>query len=210
MIRLPRTCPSRPLLGLLLAPLLAGSCGRGVPPEASAIRIAVPYDVGTLDPHARDTLSNLAIGSHFYEALVTTDRDMTIRPCLARSWENPDSSTWIFHLRPSVRFHSGRPFGAVDVVYSIRRLLGDDQLEIAGYVVYLTEVSAVDALTVRIRTSRPPGVFLNKLRFVSIVPEGSTSGELAGKWAAASFFKPFTLFRAAEYSSKGDSSDISI
>lgn len=163
----------------LPALLLLSSCDRGPAPETRTIRIAVPYDVGTLDPHARDTLSNLAVLSHLYEPLVSTDRDMTIRPCLTRSWENPDDSTWIFHLRPSIRFHSGRPLRAADVVFSIQRLLGDSRLEIAGYVLYLTEVTALDPLTVRIRTARPPSVFLGKLRFVSIVPEGSNSADLA-------------------------------
>lgn len=167
------------LMGLLLVSQWTASCDRASPPETHAIRIAVPYDVSTLDPHARDTLSNLAIDSHFYEALVTADPDMNVRPGLAASWESPDNSTWIFRLRPSVRFHSGRPLRSADVVYSIDRLLGDSRLEVAGYVLYLTEVSAVDPLTVRIRTTRPPGVFLSKLRFVSVVPEGSTSGELA-------------------------------
>jgi len=40
-------------------------------------------------------------------------------------------------------------------------------------------VSALDPLTVRIRTRRPPGVFLSKLRFVAIVPEGATAETMA-------------------------------
>src|SRR5262245_31893696 len=109
-------------LGLCLA---AGiSCARPAHPTA-AVRIAVPYDVSTLDPHARDTLSSVAITSHFYEPLVTTDGDLRIRPCLARVWENPDDATWVFRLQPGARFHSGKPARAADVVYSFKRLLAD-------------------------------------------------------------------------------------
>lgn len=160
--------------------LADAACGRREASQDQPVRISVPYDVATLDPHARDTLSNLAVASNFYEPLVTLDAEMRIRPCLARLWESPDNSTWIFHLQPSVRFHSGRPLRAADVVYSIKRLLGDPRLEIAAYAVYITEVSAVDPLTVRLRTTRPPGVLLSKLRMVTIVPEGAAGQELAG------------------------------
>ena len=164
------------LLGLCLA--WAVSCARPARPLA-AVRIAVPYDVSTLDPHARDTLSSVAITSHFYEPLVTTDGDLRIRPCLARVWENPDNATWIFRLQPAARFHSGKPARAADVVYSFKRLLADPELEIAGYTLFIDDVSALDPLTVRIRTKRPPGVFLSKLRFVAIVPEGATAETMA-------------------------------
>jgi peptide/nickel transport system substrate-binding protein len=163
------------LLGLGLCALF--SCARPSHP-GGPIRISVPYDVATLDPHARDTLSSIAITSHFYEPLVTTDSDLKIRPCLARLWESPDNTTWIFRLQPQARFHSGRPMRAPDVVYSFRRLLAEPDLEIAGYTLLINEVTAIDPLTVRIRTSRPPGVLLSKLRFVGIVPEGATADTL--------------------------------
>ena len=177
MDRLPRAASRLTrLLGLSLFAL--ASCTRP-PPQGPPIRISVPYDVASLDPHARDTLSSVAITSHFYEPLVTTDAELRIRPCLARVWENPDDSTWIFRLQPHARFHSGKPASAADVVYSFKRLLADPELEIAGYTLFIDEVSALDPRTVRIRTHRPPGVFLSKLRFVGIVPEGATAETLA-------------------------------
>lgn len=163
------------LLGLVLC-----ACGRA----PRTVGISVPYEVDTLDPHARNTLSHFSIVSHFYEPLVTSDADMKLRPCLARLWENPDPSTWVFHLQPHVTFHGGRPLTAEDVVYSIRRLTAakpGEVLEMTGYVLYISEVAALDPLTVRIRTSRPLSILLNKLRFVSIVPKGSTAATLAGK-----------------------------
>jgi len=94
-----------------LLALLAAGCempGR----DLGTIGISVPYEVETLDPHVRNALTHLTIAGHFYESLVTTDDDMRIGPGLARLWENPDPSTWVFHLRPGVRFHSGRPLRA--------------------------------------------------------------------------------------------------
>lgn len=160
----------------LLAAALASACG-GDP--LRRVTISVPYEILTLDPHARNNLANFALVSHFYDPLVTTDADMKIRPCLARLWENPDPSTWIFHLQKDARFHSGRMLHADDVVYSITRLQQERDLEIGGYVRYVAEVTAVDARTVRLRTTRPLSILLNKLRFVAIVPKGARGEDLA-------------------------------
>ncbi len=138
--------------------------------STKALRIAVPYDVTTLDPHAEDSVGNFALLVNFYEPLVTTDEEMTIRPCLAEKWESPDPLTWVFHLRPAVAFHSGRPLRAADVVYSLDRLRHNPDLETRNYIQNLAEVAAINALVVRIRTSVPSAIFLSKLRFVMIVP----------------------------------------
>jgi peptide/nickel transport system substrate-binding protein len=56
-----------------------------------------------------------------YEPLVSLAPDYTVRPGLAERWDLVGPSTWRFHLRPNVRFHDGRPFGADDVVWSWTR-----------------------------------------------------------------------------------------
>lgn len=170
----------RAFAALALAAGLA-ACAEGGPAPAAPLVISLPYEVDTLDPHARNTLSNFAVVSHLYEPLVTTDPDMKIRPGLARSWENPDPSTWIFHLRPGVRFHSGRPLRAADAAFSLARLRADARLEMAGYVLYIQEATALDELTLRVRTTQPLSVLLNKLRFVPVVPEGSDAADLAAR-----------------------------
>src|SRR5262249_12993089 len=70
---------------------------------------------------------------------------------------------------------------ARDVVYSLDRLIHgrpEERLEMRGYALYISEVTAVGPLTVRVRTSRPLSILLNKLRFVAIVPEGATTASL--------------------------------
>lgn len=155
--------------------LLLGCHGKS---KYETITIAVPYEFDTLDPHARNTLSNFAILSHFYEPLVETDAAMTIRPCLAKLWENPDALTWIFYLQPDVQFHSGRPLTSDDVVYSFRRLLDNPGLEMSGYLTDISDITAVGPHTVRVHTLRPMNILLNKLRFVPIIPQSSTPESL--------------------------------
>lgn len=143
------------------------------------ISISVPYELDSLDPHAKAWLSSSAILSNFYEPLVFTDADLKIQPCLAQRWENPDVYTWLFHLQPSVQFHDGRTMRSDDVVYSYQRLMKSKDLEISSYLTDVTEVDAVDSLTVMIRTGSPLAILLNKLSNVLIIPRGSTSQDLA-------------------------------
>lgn len=154
------------------------ACSVRQTPSPGTIDISVAYQVDTLDPHVWNYLGNFALASHFYEALVTTDAEMRIRPSLAVRWENPDPNSWIFHLRPGVRFHTGRGFTSRDVVSTINRLLTEPDLEMSGWVVPIREVAAVDDLTVRIRTNRPLAVLLNKLRFVHITPADTEPARL--------------------------------
>jgi peptide/nickel transport system substrate-binding protein len=145
------------------------------------ISIAVPYDLESLDPHTRNALSDFSILAHFYEPLVTTDASMSLRPLLAESWENPDLSTWILHLRSGVRFHDGKVLTSDDVVYTFQRLLNGTELEMSGYLLNIASVRSLDPLTVEIRTSQPMSILLNKIRFVPIIPRGSTEEVLKTK-----------------------------
>src|ERR1041385_5058480 len=120
----------------MLPPILAAAalsfCARGSPPPPpDSITISVPYEIDTLDPHASGSAGSLAIASHFYEPLVTTDPSMRLIPCLAERWDNPDPTTWVFHLRQTARFHSGKPLTAADVVFSIDRVRTDPALELS-------------------------------------------------------------------------------
>ena len=166
-------------LGCLAAAALLGACGRSVRSRPlDTVRVSMPHEAVELDPHAKNQLAAFSVVSQIFEPLVTTDASMQIQPCLASRWDNPDPSTWVFHLRPNVRFHSGKPLDSADVVYTMDRLLTTPDLEMSGYLLYIDSIAAIDPLTVRIRTTKPLAVLLNKLRFISIVPKGATRAEL--------------------------------
>ncbi|MEW6366668.1 MAG: ABC transporter substrate-binding protein [Acidobacteriota bacterium] len=155
------------------------ACTTSRPPES--VRIAVPFEVTTLDPHAEDKLSNSAVVfNNIYEPLVSFDAEMKIRPALAESWENPEATAWTFHLRRGAVFHSGHQLTAADVVHSFRRLLDSPTLQIRGYVATVVEVRALSEHDVLIKTRVQSPVFLSKLAQVMIVREGSTVDSLRG------------------------------
>ncbi len=52
---------------------------------------------------------------------MTVDEDMNLVGQLADSWENINDTTWKFHIRQGVKFHSGNPLTAEAVKASIER-----------------------------------------------------------------------------------------
>ena len=164
---------------LLLVLLLLLACRSHSVKKPDSISISVPYEVDVLDPHAKTRLSNYAASANFYEPLVGTDAANKILPRLARSWENPDAFTWVFHLQSGVRFHDGKPMDASDVIYSLERLRSDPNLEVASYLNDVKDVKALSPSKVQIRTKTPLAIFLNKLNNVLIVRNGTTATELS-------------------------------
>jgi len=163
---------------LVVAPGLLGGCARS-PSEPTELRMAVVYSLSTLDPHLRNTVSAYELLSSVYEPLTSLGKDLRVRPCLAVSWENPDELTWVFRLRPGVRFHDGTPLASADVVHSLTRLLEDETLEARSSLASVGSVSARDDHTVVIRTRWPNAQLASRLHFALIVPRGSTTDSLA-------------------------------
>jgi len=156
---------------LALVSLLGTGC-RKSPPPASEISLSVPYELSTFDPHEKDLLSNVALLSHVYEPLVTSDASMAIRSCLAERWVSPDPLTWILTLRPGVRFHSGAPLTSADVVATFERVSGARNLEVSGYLMNVASVKALDEQRVEIRTKSPMSILLQKIRYMAITRKG--------------------------------------
>jgi peptide/nickel transport system substrate-binding protein len=160
------------LAGLALAGALALGCARPAPPSRP-LRIAVHSDPLVLDPHLRNEALTYAVLRNFYEGLTAFDTDMRVGPALAASWENPNDLTWVFHLRPGVRFHDGRELTAADVVWSVERARSLPASGFGSYLVAVEGVRALDLHTVELTTRRPYAILLNKLAFVLVVPAGS-------------------------------------
>lgn len=150
------------LLGLLaLMSCRPGNLNQGL------LCLAMEDDIITMDPHLHDDSVTHSVLSNIFEPLVAFDGQMRIVPALAVTWENPDDLTWRFRLRPGVKFHSGAPCLAGDVVHSLRRARNT---EVGHYISQVCRINEIDSLTVELTTDKPVPVLLNKLTFVAIVP----------------------------------------
>lgn len=89
-----------------------------------------------------------------YDSLLTWDRELTILPALAESYETPTDTTYLFHLRPDVVFHDGSPLTANDVVYSLTLAANPPEPGIVvPFLANFESAKAVDDLTVEVTMS---------------------------------------------------------
>jgi ABC-type transport system substrate-binding protein len=104
---------------------------------------------------------------------------------------DPDPTTYVVHLRKNVRFHSGNPFTAEDVKFSLERILDPNtNATRAREFAVVQGVAVVDAHTVRITLKQPSAPFLDLLAAGEAMIADS-------KWArAGGDFKKATSGRA--------------
>jgi peptide/nickel transport system substrate-binding protein len=92
------------------------------PASAQTLRYANQGDLKSLDPYTLRESTTIAHHGHVYEGLTARDKDLSIIPGLAESWETPEPTRWRFHLRKNVKFHNGDDFTADDVLFSADRV----------------------------------------------------------------------------------------
>lgn len=157
------------------------------PPPERPLEMLVSSDPETLDPrHATDAVA-LRTSRLLHAGLVRLDATtLEPRPYLAHGWRWLDDLTLEVELREDVRFHSGAPFRADDVVATIRafqaKSVGSRH---ARVVEAIGEATAEGAHRVRIGLRHPHATLLTDLElpilradeaFASPRPDGSLDG----------------------------------
>jgi peptide/nickel transport system substrate-binding protein len=135
------------------------------------VTLAIGSDPVSLDPQARDDSNGHVVRAQIFESLTNRANNMEIGPGLAESWDQVDDTTWRFKLREGVTFHDGEPFNADAVVYSIERINDpgfDKSFEFASETI--ASATAVDDMTVDIKTDGPDPILPSRLDWLAIVP----------------------------------------
>jgi peptide/nickel transport system substrate-binding protein len=121
---------------------------------------ALPADITSLDPLSASDAVTQGVLANVCEPLLRMAPDASIGPGLAEV-RRENSTTWVYTLRPDVRFSDGTPVTTEDVLYS----LGRQRVTGAPWAHALTNVSAVELTGVREVTLRlaRPDVVVNEL-----------------------------------------------
>ncbi|MEY8840778.1 ABC transporter substrate-binding protein [Cribrihabitans sp. XS_ASV171] len=133
-----------------------------------SLTIGLTADATHMDPQAGEELSSNIMFYHIYDPLVRRTPELTFEPGLAESWELVDDTTWRFKLREGVKFHDGDTLKASDVVFTLDRLKDSLMLNLAANI---ESYSAVDDLTVEIKTPAPYAALPNDLAAILILSE---------------------------------------
>jgi peptide/nickel transport system substrate-binding protein len=151
--------------------LVAGACGGGgegggattsptatgaVGQRGGELVVGLDSDATTLDPAVDSGYAGTQITAQIFDTLLTVGDDGQIQPGLAESWEQPDATTLVLHLREGVTFHDGTPFDADAVVYNLDRIRDPNSGSTwQGDLAPIDSVTATDPLTVEITLQRP-------------------------------------------------------
>ncbi|MCQ0093876.1 ABC transporter substrate-binding protein [Roseovarius sp. M141] len=138
--------------------------GAGSMVSAQTLNFAYDADPVSLDPHEQLSGGTLQMSHMTFDPLVRWNADHGFDPRLATEWERVDDTTMRFTLREGVKFHSGNPMTAEDVVWTIERLKSSADFKsiFAGW----TTVTAIDDTTVEIKTDGPSPLVLNTATYV--------------------------------------------
>jgi oligopeptide transport system substrate-binding protein len=153
----------------------------------------------SLDPVQCVDASSAQYLVEIFSGLVTLDNNLNVIGDIADSWEvSADGTTYTFHIRYGVRFHSGKEVTASDFKYSIERAadpqtnspvaeayLGDivgvkDKLH--GMADDVRGVLVVDSETLEITIDAPKAYFLAKLTHPTAFVVDSENVESGEDW----------------------------
>ncbi len=140
--------------------------------HAAEFKWASTTDPQTLDPHAVNSAPVLGFLNNVYEGLVRRDKDMSVQPALAVSWEPiGDGDGWRFNLREGVTFHDGSTFDASDVLFSYQRASGE-AADTRSWFAPVSEVNVVDDYTVDFMMTAPNPLFPSSIANWMIMDQG--------------------------------------
>ncbi|MCX5380621.1 ABC transporter substrate-binding protein [Streptomyces sp. NBC_00091] len=161
------------------AVLLTGSCSGSAhpgPDEPSSPRLTdrTPAAAGNLDSFTWSTYAEPTSIDYAYsfdyppnqilanvcESLLRWNPDLTTSPNLASSYTNPTPTTWVYRIRPGVRFHDGTPLTADDVVASLRRNLDPETASVwASAFRNVKSIDRTGEMEVTVTLTKPDSTF---------------------------------------------------
>ncbi|MGW4353773.1 ABC transporter substrate-binding protein [Nocardia sp. NPDC004582] len=168
--------------------VLSAACGTDSAATGSRVVIGIAEAPRTLDPvQASDIQNDLAV-TGVYDTLVAYDASGALQPQLATAWTySPDGRSLTLTLREGVRFHSGNPLTAADVVYTLERIK-QVGAGVAGYLPDLDSATAADDTHVTIKLTQPDLQFAGVLSKVYILDsrlvESHAGTDHAQSWLA--------------------------
>jgi peptide/nickel transport system substrate-binding protein len=119
----------RALVFLAMVAVLLVSGGAPALAQSRSEVLVIGQEMGmitSLDPAKGFEIIGSGVMAHVYDRLLDFPAGKFDKPepSLAESWKvSPDGLVWTFNLRQGVKFHSGNPMTAEDVVYSFQRAI---------------------------------------------------------------------------------------
>lgn len=154
------------LPGLLAACSGEGSTGAAV----TTARFSISEPPRGLDIARAYDSASIFVTTVGVEPLLDYDSSLTLQPVLAKSWRQPDATTYVYTIRPGVTFWDGSKLTADDVVASMRRHAKGTS-ELNSYFADVESIEQTGDLEVTIELERPNVFFRYVAALVGILPK---------------------------------------
>jgi peptide/nickel transport system substrate-binding protein len=141
--------------------------GEAGPPKRGGILRVRGFDPPHFDHHLTNAFKTNATLSFVHSTLVRHQVGPEVRPGtfpvephLAERWDRPNETTYIFHLRPGVKWHhkpplNGRELVAADVKFTFDRFRTEPGNPLRDVLASVERVEVVDRLTVQFLLKEP-------------------------------------------------------
>jgi len=133
-----------------LAPALAGKAN-------DTLIWATDRENPIADPYFINTRELVVIGHYVWDTLVINDpKTSEVKPLLATAWTWESPTALVMDLRQDVKFHSGKPFNADDVVYTLN-FVSNKENAIMNYAIlaWIKSAEKLDTHKIRINLNKP-------------------------------------------------------
>jgi peptide/nickel transport system substrate-binding protein len=114
------------------------------------------------------------------QGLEAFEPDGKLKPELASSTEQPNPTTYVYHLKAGVKFSDGKPLTVADVIYSLKLDLGSESA-VKGYWENVSSVSAQGSSAVVVKLKRPNALWPEYLALTDQIVEQEAAEEAGGE-----------------------------
>lgn len=129
-------------------------------------------DITSLDPHQGKETTAVQVTDQIFDTLtVVNAKTGELEPQIAESWDQPNDTTYVFHIRKGIKFHDGSELTADDVKFSLDRAIASAAV---SYIVdFIDTVTVIDSYTVEVKLDAPYAPALRNLSvpFSAIIPK---------------------------------------
>lgn len=131
------------------------------PRRGGTLSLLLAAEPPTISAIAHTAYNTVIVAAKVQEGLLTYDFDLTPKPQLALGWVvAEDGLTYVFKLRPGVKWHDGKDFTSADVAFSITALKSVHPRGRSTFA-NVTEIRTPDPLTVELVLAKPAPYLLS-------------------------------------------------
>ena len=96
-------------------------------------------------------------------------------PWLAKSWKQTNPTTYVYNIRPGVKFSDGEPLTAQDAAFSLNYYRSTGSLDAYNFPTTLKSITATGPETLTVTLTKPDAAW-------AVVPAGDNLGIFEKKW----------------------------